>query len=152
MKLRPAINSDRAAIEALIFPILTAHNLAPDPEGTDSDLHDIEAVYDRQGGCFDLYKGPNSQVLATVAVFRTNTDRCELRKMYLHESMRGHGRGRQLLEHAIRRARELGFREMWLETATSLVAARALYRAHDFQPFNAPHLSTRCDEAMIRSL
>src|SRR5215831_13663195 len=39
--LRPATNSDRAAIESLVFGVLAEYGLAPDPNGTDARTYKI---------------------------------------------------------------------------------------------------------------
>ena len=75
---------------------------------------------------------------------------CELRKMYLHPEERGKGIGKRLLEHALFKAKELGFKKVMLETASELKEAIGLYRKYGFEPFEAEHLSTRCDQAFIK--
>ena len=72
--------------------------------------------------------------------------------MYLAESMRGKGAGKLLLEHAIKRARELGFSLMWLETAEVLKEAVNLYQKYGFAPYEADHQSCRCDFALAKKL
>ena len=61
MKIRPAVNTDRPEIEALIFPILRSYGLTPDPETTDADLKDIETTYSKNGGIFDVLLGENGE-------------------------------------------------------------------------------------------
>src|SRR5688500_8573246 len=43
--LRPAVNTDRHAIESVVFDALAEYGRLPEPDGTDSDLHDIQASY-----------------------------------------------------------------------------------------------------------
>jgi len=50
------------------------------------------------------------------------------------------------------RAKEIGFRRIVLETASVLKEATALYRRYGFQPYQAPHLSQRCDGAYVLDL
>ena len=63
---------------------------------------------------------------------------CELRKMYLLASARGHGIGRRLLETCLEEARRLGFRECYLETLAQMERARDLYERFGFLPLEAP--------------
>ena len=150
--LRPATNDDRSAIERLVFAALAEHGLQPDPGGTDADLHDLQASYLAGGGAFDLLVDGAGRVVGSVGLCRVSGSTCELRKMYLAPEMRGGGWGRRLLEHALARACELGFRRVVLETASVLRAAVALYERFGFQRYAAHHLSARCDAAYYLDL
>ena len=150
--LRPATNKDTAAVQALVFGVLEEYELRADPENTDADLRDIEASYSSAGGFFDLLTDLEGGVLGTVALFRINPHVCELRKMYLVRAWRGKGLGRLLLEHAIKRAVELGFARMVLETASVLREAVSLYEKRGFRPYEPHHLAARCDAAYCLDL
>ena len=152
MKLRPATNADREAIEALIFGILRDYGLEPSPETTDADLADIASHYSENRGSFDVMENDDGRILGTVAVHRTDDDLCELRKMYLAEELRGQGWGKRLLDLAIESGRKLGYQTMWLETADSLKESHRLYERYGFQSCAPPHQSDRCDFAMKRDL
>jgi GNAT superfamily N-acetyltransferase len=56
----------------------------------------------------------------------------ELSKMAVDRQLRGHGIGRVLLEHAIRRARALGAARLTILSNTVLAPAIHLYRQHGF--------------------
>lgn len=150
--LRPATNDDRAGIERLVFAALEEHGLKADPAGTDSDLRDILASYLASGGIFDVLVDDSGRIVGSVGLCRVDNSICELRKMYLAPEVRGCGWGRRLLEHALRRAAELGFRRVVLETASVLKAAVALYERHGFQRHLPDHLSARCDAAYYLDL
>ncbi|OHB80176.1 MAG: hypothetical protein A2Z25_02330 [Planctomycetes bacterium RBG_16_55_9] len=77
---------------------------------------------------------------------------CELRKMYLHKAYRGKGLGRCLLEDALTRAKQLGFKTMVLETASVLKEAISLYKSYGFVEYTPDHLSSRCDQAYSLTL
>ena len=145
--LRPATNDDRLDIERLVFGVLDEHGLKADPAVTDSDLRDIESGYFAEGGLFDLLVDEGGKIVGTVGLFRVSDSACELRKMYLAREVRGCGWGRRLLEHALRRAAELGFRRVVLETASVLQSAIALYERHGFRRYVPDHHSARCDAA-----
>jgi putative acetyltransferase len=152
LTLRPATNHDRPAIEQLVFAVLTEHALAPDPNDTDADLRDIEAAYTTRGGLFDVLVSPVGEILGTVGLHPTAPATCELRKMYLHPSIRGQGHGRRLLEHALAQARELGFSRVTLETANVLEKAIRLYEAYGFREYPATYRSCRCDRTYYLDL
>lgn len=152
MHLRSATNADQVSIEALIFPILRSYGLEPSPGSTDADLSAIEETYFAARGFFYVLVDDMDQIFGTVAVHQTALGLCELRKMYLSDTLRGQGWGKKLLEHAISGARELGYSRMWLETANSLTESHRLYQKFGFQPFDGPHCSDRCDFAMMLQL
>jgi putative acetyltransferase len=151
MQLRSASNQDRAAVERLVFGTLREFGLSPDAH-TDADLLDIEAAYLRPGGMFDVLVSDAGEIVGTVGLCRVSPSTCELRKMYLDKSVRGQGHGRRMLEHALARARELGFRRITLETADVLQAAIALYERYGFKTYVADHKSCRCDRTYYLDL
>ena len=133
--IRPATNEDGEAVRSLIFAILVEYEIEPDPLVTDSDLFAIEERYVEAGGSFDVLVDESGAVIGSVGLMKLDDRRCELRKMYLAANHRGKGHGRRLLDHAIRRARELGFKRIELETTTVLTSAIRLYEAYGFKPF-----------------
>lgn len=152
LTLRSATNQDRAAIEALVFGVLAEYGLKPDPGDTDSDLREIERSYIASGGSFDVLTDEAGRVVGSVGLFPVSRSVCELRKMYLAAPARGLGHGRQLLEHALRRARELGFARVVLETASVLREAIALYERYGFRRYCPEHTAARCDMAYFLDL
>ena len=152
LTLRPATNRDRQAIEALVFGVLAEYGLKPDPGATDADLQDIEVSYIARGGMFDVLADDAGQVVGSVGLMPISPSVCELRKMYLAPPVRSHGFGRRLLEHALRRARELGFDRVVLETACVLRKVIALYERYGFRRYTPEHLAARCDAAYLLDL
>jgi putative acetyltransferase len=151
-QIRPATHEDRDAIEQLVFGVLEEYGLAPDPNGTDADLRDIQSHYLSLGGTFDVLIDESGRIVGTVGVLPRSPTTCELRKMYLGRSARGQGLGRRLLEHALAQAVQLGFRRMELETASVLREAIGLYERYGFRPYAPKHLVSRCDRAYFLDL
>jgi len=80
---------------------------------------------------------------------------CELVKLYLSTEMRGRGLGLMLMEECFRKAIELGFRDMYLETMPELKTAIGLYEKAGFTFLSGPmgqsgHFG--CDLWMIKKL
>lgn len=150
--LRPASNADSAAIEQLVSMVLAEYGLQLDPAGTDLDLRDIETSYLTPGGAFDVLVDDAGMIIGSVGLCPVSSSTCELRKMYLVREARGCGLGRRLIEHALARAAELGFRRVVLETASVLQTAVSLYERYGFQRYTPGHLSTRCDAAYYLDL
>jgi putative acetyltransferase len=151
-QLRTATNADRDAIERVVFNALREHGLTPDPAATDADLADIQRTYFANGGMFDVLVNDADEIVGTVGLYRNSPGECELRKMYLAPAVRGFGQGTRLLEHALKRARELGFRRVVLETACVLKRAVQLYESFGFKPYTPEHMSPRCERAYFLDL
>jgi 2-amino-4-hydroxy-6-hydroxymethyldihydropteridine diphosphokinase len=145
--LRPATNADGEGVRDVVFSVLREYGLKPDPCSTDLDLFDIEGAYFANGGRFDIVIDAQGIVRGTVGLGRVDDTTCELRKMYLHRSIRGQGWGKRLLDHALAQARQLGFKRVTLETATPLKEAIALYVRYGFKPYTPEHMVPRCDQA-----
>lgn len=152
LTLRPATNDDRGSVTDLVFQVLGEYGLKPEPETTDADLRDIEGAYQARGGMFDVLEDAGGTIIGSVGLYPLDGSTCELRKMYLHRSFRGRGLGKRLLEHALKRATELGFSRVTLETASVLREAVALYTRYGFRKFQPDHLAERCDEARFLDL
>ena len=73
-----------------------------------------------------------SGVLGTVALKLLDADRVEIKRLYVRPTAQGSGLGRKLLSEAQDRARDMGAREMYLDTLKSLKPAVTLYRADGF--------------------
>ncbi|KAF2261278.1 putative acetyltransferase [Lojkania enalia] len=58
---------------------------------------------------------------------------CELKRLYIIPQSRGLGAGRKLLEAAIERAKEMGYKEMLLDTLPGMAEARKMYRYCGFE-------------------
>ena len=58
---------------------------------------------------------------------------CELRKMYFLPEARGIGAGSAMMARCLQAARELGFRQCYLETLTGMASAMKLYERSGFR-------------------
>jgi N-acetylglutamate synthase-like GNAT family acetyltransferase len=149
--LRKATNADIPAVWALISSVLRSYGITTNPATTDKDLVDIEANYwDRKGAFFVLLEGQT--VIGTAALHHETDAVCEVCRMYLAAAYRGQGLGRRLLDHCVREARERGFREMCLKTASVLVEAISLYKRAGFTAVEGAEVGGNCDLVMRRSL
>lgn len=150
--IRPATNADVENVQNLVFAILREYGLEPEPGGTDADLSDIEANYIKRGGLFEILENADGNLLGTVGLFPIDAETVELRKMYFDKRLRGRGFGKKTLERMIEKARELGFKKIYLETAGVLREAVGLYEKYGFQPTLEGIHSTRCDTAYFLDL
>ncbi len=148
---RAALNSDVESIKSLVFGVLQEYGLIPEPEETDSDISDVETNYINRGGLFEVLIDENETILGTVGLYPMNAETVELRKMYFAKELRGNGFGKQTLQRMIEKSRELGFKKIYLETASQLVEAIALYKKFGFLPTCEMH-TPRCDQAYFLDL
>lgn len=149
---RPHRRDDEPAIRLLVFSILESYGLQPDPTGTDADLFDIDAHYGGRGGWFQVIENAAGEIVGSVGLYRDSSEVCELRKMYLHPSVRGRGLGRRLLADALQVARELAFRKVYLETASALKEAVTLYEQAGFTKATTGAHASRADLVMEMAL
>ncbi len=80
---------------------------------------------------------------------------CELKKMYFRPDLRGTGAGYALLKRLLDEAPELGYRECYLETASTMHYAAKLYKKFGFVDLSGPMGQTghnACDRWMLREL
>jgi putative acetyltransferase len=151
-RLRPATNADCQRVAELVFTVLGEYGLKPDPGCTDADLKDIEQSYLKRGGAFYVLEEEDGSIIGSYGLYPMQPGVCELQKMYLHRDYRGKGHGRHMLEDALAKARQLGFKRITLETASVLKEAIRLYESYGFKPYRPDHLSCRCDQAYALDL
>ena len=149
--IRSASNADCGRVQNLVFGVLREYGLEPDLQGTDRDIADIEAHYITRGGIFELLENEGGELLGTCGLYPMNAETVELRKMYFAPKLRGKGFGKKTLMRMIERARARGFRKIYLETATVLREAVALYEKFGFVPTEEKH-TPRCDAAYFLDL
>jgi N-acetylglutamate synthase-like GNAT family acetyltransferase len=149
--IRSATNADCERVQNLVFGVLSEYGLEPDLNGTDKDIADIEAHYITRGGIFELIENESGELLGTCGLYPMNDETVELRKMYFAKLLRGQGFGKKTLQRMIEKARELGYRKIYLETAVILKEAVHLYEKFGFQPTDEKH-TPRCDAAYFLDL
>ena len=151
IQVRPATNEDCKSVQNLIFDVLHEYGLKPAPDGIDRDISDIEANFIGRGGVFEVLEDPNGLILGTVGLYPLDDSRIELRKMYFAKEIRGKGLGKKTLNRMIETAKDLGYKQVVLETASVLVEAIGLYKSFGFHESSAQH-TPRCDQAFYLNL
>lgn len=151
--VRPWQRRDRHAAAQVIADCLAEHGLQWEPGGADIDAIDVESHYS-EGEFWVVEDVRSAQVLATAA-FRPDPARgsqvVEIRKMYLHPSVRRRGLGSFLLSALERRALQRGYVFAVVETASVLTDAVALYEAKGYTPISDV-ATVRCDKALQKDL
>ncbi|BAU42577.1 GNAT family N-acetyltransferase [Leptolyngbya sp. O-77] len=144
--------SDRAVAAELIYTVLAEYGLGCEPDGADQDVLQVETAYWATGGEFWVVEQAGSLVgTAGYYPIRRGENAVEIRKMYLHPSVRGQGLGKFLLmelEGAIARS---GYTQIWIETASVLKEAVLLYERQGYEPANGVE-TARCDRVYVKYL
>jgi len=149
--LRKAIKGEESGILNLVNSVLSVYGLKTDPNNTDRDISDLDRDYFSKNGWFAILEDDN-EIIGTYGIYRIDNKICELRKMYLLPNYHGQGLGKLLLSEALKKAKELGYSEMILETNKLLDKAISLYSKNGFVEYKPAHLCDRCDFAMRRYL
>lgn len=96
------------------------------------DLREIENVYLRNGGEF-LVGTLGDEIVAMGAVKKTTDDRAEIKYMRVDPELQQRGFGQTILTALERRAVELGYETLHLDTAVRQKAARSLYESNGYR-------------------
>lgn len=83
------------------------------------------------------------------------TSTCELQRMFLLPSARGKGFGKLLMDACINKAKDFGFKEIYLESLTQMIGAIKLYERSGFKFVNSPKGNTGhggCNVFMVLDL
>ena len=115
------------------------HNLALQDVGAhagngpwDDDLHDVETVYTANGG--EFYVGLLDGCIVAMGALKTlDGGRAEICRMRVHPDLQRRGIGTQVLSQLERRAAELGFGSLTLETTAGQMAAIGMYVKAGYQ-------------------
>lgn len=143
---------DREPAAQVICTVLAEYGLGWEPKEADRDVLQIERFYQQPGGEFWVVEQNNS-VVGTAAYYpiRRGQQAAEIRKMYLLPAARGQGLGRFLLQQLEARIATRGFQQIWIETASVLVAAVKLYESSGYRPAVGVE-TARCDRVYVKEL
>ena len=129
-----------AAVADLIRTNLKAHQL--DIPGTvyfDEGLDHLSDFYnDPRRAYYVLLDGDAVIGGIGLAEFSGFPDCCELQKLYLNDGAKGSGLGYKLISFIEEKAREIGYKQMYLETHTNLAAAIHIYEKSGYREIERP--------------
>lgn len=156
--LRPIAPADDAAVARIIRTVMPEFGA----DGPGFAIHDPEVAhmsraYDLPGSAYFVAEC-GGEVLGGAGIAPLEAGDaavCELRKMYFLPALRGRGAGQALIERCLKAARDLGYRQCYIETLANMHAAQRLYERNGFRPIPAPLGSTGhfgCDRYYLLDL
>ncbi|NCJ05417.1 GNAT family N-acetyltransferase [Synechococcales cyanobacterium C] len=142
---------DRTPAAEIIHTVLREYGLGWEPTGADQDVLEVETCYLARGGEFWVVE-QGGQLVGTSAYYpiERGIQAVEIRKMYLLPQVRGQGLGSFLLQQLEARIAARGYQQIWIETASVLKEAVALYERWGYQPATGVE-TTRCDRVYVKS-
>ena len=140
VNLRPLHPLDETALSRVIRATLVEFGAdRPGFAWQDPELDAMSKTYAASGWIYLVaVEGGNVLGGAGIAPLSGVEATCELQKMYLAPSARGKGIGWQLMGSLLKQAHVLGYRRVYLETLSRMVAAQHLYRAWGFLKIELP--------------
>ena len=96
-------------------------------QGTNTEFSDFPKSYDVL-----LLAKVDGRPAAACAIKPFKTGICELKRLYALPEFRGHKLGLKLTEESLKRAKALGYNEMYLDTNPGLIHANRLYESLGF--------------------
>lgn len=142
MEYREINKADDIALADIVRRNLKAHGL--DIPGTvyfDDNLDHLSDFYlGDKARRYYFIAVEDDEVVGGVglAEFEYFEDCAELQKLYLTDRVKGRGIGYQLIRMVEEKARELGYRKMYLETHTNLQAAIHIYKKCGYKEIEKP--------------
>ncbi len=98
----------------------------------DKDLEDIEGVYLKNGGEF-LVLTVDGKVVGMGALRRVDHHTAEIKRMRVSAEFQGRGFGSALLDKLIHAAKNMGYKDLILDTSKKQTTAQKLYKKFGFQ-------------------
>lgn len=134
---------DDFALAELIRYNLKSHELAlPGTVYFDENLYHLSDFYLEAGKkrFYYILKDAKGEVVGGIglAEFEFFDNCAELQKLYLADSVKGRGIGYKLISLIEEKARELGYKKMYLETHTNLKAAIHIYEKSGYSLIEKP--------------
>ncbi len=143
LKYRRINSSDDEAIASIIRANLEKLHLnIPGTAYFDPELDHLSTYYnaDSKKRAYFIALDETDQVMGGVGIakFKYIPDCAEIQKLYLNDSAKGKGYGKELMQIAEAWAREAGYGQLYLETHSNLTAAMKLYEKLGFNQIEKP--------------
>lgn len=144
MKLRQYKPTDQDAIWQLHVDGLKQTGSWIDNRKYDQDVLNIKETYLDNGGEFFVAL-LDDKVVGMGGFSKIDDQTAEVRRMRVNVDYQGQGIGSSILENLIKKAKELGYKKLELDTTENMLAAQRLYEKFGFKEFKrgrAGHLES----------
>lgn len=138
IEYKPLTPQYDAALAKLIRSALKAFGL--DIPGTvyfDENLEHLSQFYSSDSRCYCILL-QNGAFIGGIGLSEFDGDCCELQKLYLSDAAKGQGLGYDMIAHIESRAREMGYKRMYVETHSNLRAAIHIYEKAGYTEIARP--------------
>ncbi len=105
-------------------------------QNVDQELSEFPGSYMPPTGAL-LLASRGGKLTGSVAMRRLDAETCEMKRLYVRPGSRGLGVGRALAIAVIDAARDMGYRQMRLDTLAGMDDAQGLYRTLGFREIAA---------------
>lgn len=156
--LREISARDIAGVESLIKTVMPEFGASgPGFAIHDPEVSDMYSAYHRdRHAYFVVMSGDEVVGGAGIAPLTGGKETiCELRKMYFKAEIRGLGLGQKMMDLCLNKAREMDFKQCYLETLVCMDRAQKLYLKNGFEPLSGAMGETghfACDSFYLKNL
>lgn len=98
-----------------------------------AELDRLSVMYAPPAGALLLARA-GAEIAGCAGLRKLHDDICEMKRLYVRPAFRRRHIGRRMAEEIARRARELGYRTLVLDTLGTMEAAQRLYMSMGFKP------------------
>jgi GNAT superfamily N-acetyltransferase len=134
-EIRPAVSAEDLAEVARLFHAYAASlEIDLGYQNFAGELAGLPGKYAAPTGALLLAWDGADEAIGCVGLRPLSPDICEMKRLFVAPAGRGVGLGRALMNAVTDEARRIGYREMRLDTLSTMTAARSLYRQAGFEP------------------
>lgn len=142
MLIREIEAKDNKAVAALIREVLVEFNVPK--VGTAYEDKALDEMYEsyreKEKGIYYVIE-EDGEIIGSAGVCQLDNylgPICELQKMYFSPQARGRGLGSKMIKKCLDTARDLGFKQCYLETMPQMSTAQLLYQKTGFNYIDGP--------------
>jgi putative acetyltransferase len=159
--LRPIQSADNQQVAKVIRTVMTEFGAVGQGFSImDPEVDDMHGAYSGPRTAFFVVarNDGSSEVLGCGGIgplIGGEADVCELKKMYFLPAVRGLGFGQKMVITCLQKAKELGYRQCYLETLVRMEQANRLYQKMGFEKICGPMGATGhggCDSWYVRKV
>jgi putative acetyltransferase len=158
LRIRTIIPTDNTALAKVIRDTMAEFGVnRPNTVFDDPSTDHLYELFQHKGAIYNVAE-IDQVIVGGAGIYPTDglpDDTCELVKMYLKPEARGIGLGRLLIEKCISQAKEMGYKNIYLESMPELKKALNVYAKFGFEYLKGPMGNsghTGCELWMLKKL